>query len=93
VEWRTAPRAGSARQYLIAQHGIDPYRLTAKGYGKSSLLLPNDPANELNRRVQFQNPNYHTAAAAAPASHPVASNPAPAPRPVQPTPTPEANGL
>ena len=56
-------RAESARQYLIAQHGIDPHRLTAKGYGKARLLLPNEPASELNRRVQFQNPNFHTAAA------------------------------
>ncbi|MFZ2139614.1 MAG: OmpA family protein, partial [Xanthobacteraceae bacterium] len=86
-------RAESARQYLIAQHGIDPHRLTAKGYGKARLLLPNEPASELNRRVQFQNPNYQTAAAAAPASHPVASSPAPAAPPVQPTPTPQADGL
>ncbi len=86
-------RAQSARQYLIAQHGIDPHRLTAKGYGKSRLLLPNEPANELNRRVQFQNPNYHTAAAAAPASRPAASAPAQAPQSLQPAPTAEANGL
>jgi hypothetical protein len=56
-------------------------------------MLPNEPASELNRRVQFQNPNYQTAAAAAPASHPVASSPAPAAPPVQPTPTPQADGL
>ena len=86
-------RAESARQYLIAQHGIDPHRLTAKGYGKARLMLPNEPASELNRRVQFQNPNYQTAAAAAPASHPVASSPAPAAPPVQPTPAPQADGL
>ncbi len=78
-------RAQSVRQYLIAQHGIDPHRLTTKGYGKSKLLLPNDPDNELNRRVEFQNPNYHTAAAAEPAPH------ATAPQPSQPGPT--ADGL
>jgi outer membrane protein OmpA-like peptidoglycan-associated protein len=89
----SARRAESARQYLIAQHGIDPHRLTAKGYGKSRLLLPNDPASELNRRVQFQNPNFHTAAAAAPAPRPVASSPARAAGPAQPTPTPQADGL
>ncbi|HEY7245619.1 MAG TPA: OmpA family protein [Xanthobacteraceae bacterium] len=84
-------RAQSVRQYLIAQHGIDPHRLTAKGYGKSRLLLPSDPANELNRRVQFQNPNYHTAAAAGPASRPAAAISVPAPQPL--SPAPEANGL
>jgi outer membrane protein OmpA-like peptidoglycan-associated protein len=48
-------RAEAARQYLITQHGIDAIRLVAKGYGKSQLLLPSDPNNDLNRRVQFQN--------------------------------------
>jgi outer membrane protein OmpA-like peptidoglycan-associated protein len=82
-------RAESARQYLVS-HGVDPHRLTAKGYGKSRLLLPNDPASEVNRRVQFQNPNYQTAAAAVPASRPVGATAAPAPRQVQPS---DANGL
>ncbi len=50
-------RAEAARRYLIAQHGIEPSRLVAKGYGKSQLLLPSDPNSDLNRRVQFQNPN------------------------------------
>jgi outer membrane protein OmpA-like peptidoglycan-associated protein len=54
-------RAQAVRQFLISQHGIDPSRLVAKGYGKSQLLLPNDPGNDLNRRVQFQNQNYATA--------------------------------
>lgn len=51
-------RAEAARDYLISQHGIEPNRLVAKGYGKSQLLLPTEPGNELNRRVQFLNPNY-----------------------------------
>jgi hypothetical protein len=46
------------RQYLIRQHGIAASRLLARGYGKFQLLLPNDPTNALNRRVQFENPNY-----------------------------------
>jgi outer membrane protein OmpA-like peptidoglycan-associated protein len=54
-------RAQSVRQFLISHHGIDPKRLVAKGYGKTQLLLPSDPNNELNRRVQFQNQNYATA--------------------------------
>jgi len=58
-------RAAAARQYFITQHGIDPKRLVAKGHGKSQLLLPNDPTNEVNRRVQFENANYAQAAAPA----------------------------
>ena len=57
-------RAEAARNYLITQHGIDGRHLIAKGYGKSQLLLPTDPTNELNRRVQFLNPNYAAASAA-----------------------------
>jgi outer membrane protein OmpA-like peptidoglycan-associated protein len=47
-------RALSVKQYL-AQNGIDNKRLTATGYGKSKLLLPHDPFNSLNRRVEFRN--------------------------------------
>jgi OOP family OmpA-OmpF porin len=70
-------RAEAARQYLITQRGIDGGRLVAKGYGKSELLLPADPTNELNRRVSFQNPNYtasSTPAAARPPTAPAAEN-------------------
>jgi outer membrane protein OmpA-like peptidoglycan-associated protein len=89
-------RAQAVRQILISEHGIDPKRLAAKGYGKSQLLLPSDPSNELNRRVQFQNRNYATAsvpAAGAPGG-PVPAAPlttvtppgaAPASRPTAPT--------
>jgi outer membrane protein OmpA-like peptidoglycan-associated protein len=59
-------RADAVRQYLITQHGIDPSRLTAEGYGKSQLLLPGDPTNGLNRRVSFLNPNYTTSSAPQP---------------------------
>ena len=38
-------RAEAARDYLISQHGIEPNRLVAKGYGKSQLLLPTEPGN------------------------------------------------
>jgi outer membrane protein OmpA-like peptidoglycan-associated protein len=47
-------RALSVKQYL-AQNGIDNKRLTATGYGKSKLLLPEEPFNALNRRVEFRN--------------------------------------
>ena len=71
-------RAEAARQYLIRQHGIDPKRLAAKGHGKSELLLPDDPTNERNRRVQFENPHYAEASAV--------SRPAHSPKPVAPPP-------
>ena len=99
-------RAQAVRQFLISEHGIDPKRLAAKGYGKSQLLLPSDPSNELNRRVQFQNRNYATASVPAagapgapvPAAPPTTVTPAaaaaPASRPavptVQPAPTTSA---
>jgi outer membrane protein OmpA-like peptidoglycan-associated protein len=51
-------RAEAVRQYLITQYGIASSRLSAKGYGKSQLLLPSDPTNGVNRRVSFLNPNY-----------------------------------
>ncbi len=47
-------RALSVKQYL-ALHGIQNDRLTATGYGKSKLLLPQEPFNGLNRRVEFRN--------------------------------------
>jgi OOP family OmpA-OmpF porin len=47
-------RADSVRMYL-AGHGIDPTRLTSKGYGLTQPIVPNNSeANRaLNRRVQF----------------------------------------
>jgi outer membrane protein OmpA-like peptidoglycan-associated protein len=87
-------RAQAVRQFLISEHGIEPKRLTAKGYGKSQLLLPSDPNNELNRRVQFQNQNYATAsvpAPGAPAAAGSASRPTtPTAPPALPTPTTSA---
>ncbi len=75
-------RAQAVRQFLVAERGIDPKRLVAKGYGKSQLLLPSDPNNDLNRRVQFQNSSYATASvpAVAPpaAASPSVAAPAPA---------------
>jgi outer membrane protein OmpA-like peptidoglycan-associated protein len=47
-------RALSVKQYL-AQNGIDNKRLTASGYGKNKLLLPTQPLDALNRRVEFRN--------------------------------------
>jgi outer membrane protein OmpA-like peptidoglycan-associated protein len=72
-------RAEAARQYLITQHGIGGNRLIAKGYGETKLLLPSDPTNELNRRVEFQNPNYLASSAPASARPPNAGTPTNAP--------------
>src|SRR6202163_1707319 len=84
-------RAQAVRQFLISEHGIDPKRLAAKGYGKSQLLLPSDPNNELNRRVQFQNRNYSTASVPA-AGAPAAAVPAATPATVAPAAAGSANG-
>ena len=84
-------RAEAARQYFIMQHGIDPNRLIARGHGKSQLLYPNDPTNELNRRVQFENANYATASVATP--RPMPSPPAqPTPSATQPSPASGGDG-
>jgi len=85
-------RAEATRQYFIKEHGIDPSRLKAAGHGKTQLLLQDDPNNDRNRRVQFENPHYAEAAAVmrpAPAAEtlPAAKRPAePARTPATPTP-------
>jgi len=68
-------RAEAVRQYFIAQHGIDPKRLIAKGHGSSQLLLPNDPGNDLNRRITFQSANCASASAWVTAPSPSAATP------------------
>jgi outer membrane protein OmpA-like peptidoglycan-associated protein len=86
-------RAAAARQYFIAQHGIDPNRLTARGHGKSQLLVSSDPTSEVNRRVQFENANYSAASVPAVASRPVPTTSAvPARRPAQTVAAPSADG-
>jgi outer membrane protein OmpA-like peptidoglycan-associated protein len=47
-------RALMVKSYLV-QQGVDKKRLIAAGYGKSRLLLPEQPTNALNRRVEFRN--------------------------------------
>ena len=48
-------RAEAVRQWLI-QHGVEPARLMAKGYGPTRPLVPNITAynRARNRRVQFK---------------------------------------
>ena len=49
-------RANAVRTYLVARHGIDPSRLTARGYGESLPVASNrSPAGRgINRRVEFR---------------------------------------
>ena len=85
-------RAEAARQYFIKEHGIDPSRLKAAGHGKTQLLLPDDPNNERNRRVQFENPHYAEAAAVMRPA-PAAETPPAAKRPAGTPATPTPDGL
>lgn len=48
-------RAAAVRDYLVEKLGIDSNRLLATGYGESRLVLPGDPENGANRRVQITN--------------------------------------
>jgi peptidoglycan-associated lipoprotein len=49
-------RAQSAVDYIISQ-GIDPSRITAKGYGETRLVVPNaqtEEQHQVNRRTEFK---------------------------------------
>ncbi|MEM9829377.1 MAG: OmpA family protein [Bacteroidota bacterium] len=49
-------RAESAVQYLV-ESGINPNRITARGYGESQLIIKNainDDQHEINRRTEFK---------------------------------------
>ncbi len=48
-------RANAVVNYLI-EHGVESKRLIAKGYGKTSPLVPNidEESRQLNRRVEFK---------------------------------------
>lgn len=48
-------RAQAVADYLVDKHGISRDRLETQGLGKSSPLLPADPNNGRNRRVQVLN--------------------------------------
>ncbi len=47
-------RADTVRRFLIDK-GVSPDRLESVGHGENSLLLPNDPQNPDNRRVEIKN--------------------------------------
>jgi outer membrane protein OmpA-like peptidoglycan-associated protein len=48
-------RANAVADYLMVHHGIDPSRLTMKGYGETRPIASNDSEKDrsLNRRVEF----------------------------------------
>ena len=48
-------RANAETDYLMVHHGIDPSRLTMKGYGETRPIASNDSEKDrsLNRRVEF----------------------------------------
>ena len=47
-------RAETVTQYLVS-HGVSALRLEAAGFGKDQPLLPEDPENAVNRRVEIRN--------------------------------------
>ena len=47
-------RAEAVKQYLVA-HGVAAGRLEATGFGMDKLLMPGDPQNGANRRVEITN--------------------------------------
>lgn len=48
-------RAQAVIDYLVSQHGLSRDRFDGRGLGSAKLLLPNDPTNGRNRRVQVLN--------------------------------------
>ncbi|MGI9302694.1 MAG: OmpA family protein [Gammaproteobacteria bacterium] len=47
-------RARAVKRYLSSVYGIDPARLIVEGKGERDLHDQRDPANPVNRRVQFR---------------------------------------
>jgi outer membrane protein OmpA-like peptidoglycan-associated protein len=48
-------RAQAVINYLVTQHGLPRDHFEGRGLGSSKLILPNDPTNGRNRRVQVLN--------------------------------------
>jgi outer membrane protein OmpA-like peptidoglycan-associated protein len=47
-------RARSVRDYLVQQHGIEPFQLRALGFGEERPIAGTDPHDGVNRRVEFR---------------------------------------
>ena len=52
-ETLSARRAEAVAGYLESKFGVAPKRLEARGYGKSQLIDPANPASPKNRRVEI----------------------------------------
>ena len=52
--WLSGERAAAVKRYLTEQHGIEPERLVAEGWGEAVLAMPNDPKHWSNRRVEVK---------------------------------------
>ena len=48
-------RAKAVRDHLAFFYEVRPERLASTGHGENQLALPDDPNNELNRRVEIKN--------------------------------------
>ncbi len=48
-------RALSVRRYLMQEHGIQSERLEFRGHGQRFPLVPDDPTDGVNRRVEITN--------------------------------------
>jgi outer membrane protein OmpA-like peptidoglycan-associated protein len=48
-------RAQAVVDYLVTRHSIDRARLESVGLGRTKLVIPNQPADPRNRRVQILN--------------------------------------
>lgn len=46
-------RAASATNYLVSRYNIDPRRLVVRAFGETALLIPADPEDGRNRRVEI----------------------------------------
>ena len=47
-------RALAVVEFLVKKQGLEARRLTSKGRGELDLLIPEDPENPENRRVQIE---------------------------------------
>lgn len=48
-------RAISVVRYLVDKHRVNAVRIRSEGHGERELLHPDDPENEINRRVEIRN--------------------------------------
>lgn len=83
-------RAEAVKRFLVATHDIDPGRLITEGKGEAEPLIPADPLDARNRRVQFRVAAPTSVAAAPPRAAPAPKPQAPSAQAAAPTPAPHA---